>query len=83
MLPFLFLALFLVQFHWLLFINFLCGIQEVIDDVNERLVKLHEEFGSKFCDIVTNALKEIMTYNPSEKYIVEVPWNYITNKELP
>jgi hypothetical protein len=24
-----------------------------------------------------------MTYNPSEKYIVEVPWNYITDKELP
>jgi hypothetical protein len=22
-----------------------------------------------------------MTYNPSERYIVEVPWNYITDKE--
>jgi hypothetical protein len=30
---------------------------------------------------VTNVLKEIMTYNPSERYIVEVPWNYIIDKE--
>jgi hypothetical protein len=56
-------------------------MQEVIDDVDERIVNLREEFGSKFCDIVTNALKEIMTYNPYEKYIVEVPWNYIIDKE--
>ncbi len=56
-------------------------MQEVIDDADERLVKLHEEFGSKVCDIVTNVLKEIMTYNPSERYIVEVPWNYIIDKE--
>ncbi len=56
-------------------------MQEVIDDANERLVKLHKEFGSKVCDILTDAWKEIMTYNPSERYIVEVPWNYITDKE--
>jgi hypothetical protein len=30
-------------------------MQEVIDDANERLVKLHKEFGSKVCDILTDA----------------------------
>ncbi len=35
----------------------------------------------KLCDSVTNALKEIQTYNATGRYIVEVPWNYRTDKE--
>jgi hypothetical protein len=55
--------------------------KEIIDDTDERLVKLRKEFGAAVCDSVTTALKEIMTYNPSGRYIVEVPWNYVTNQE--
>jgi hypothetical protein len=42
---------------------------------------LRKELGPAVCDSVTNALKEIQTYNATRRYIVEVPWNYTTNKE--
>jgi hypothetical protein len=56
-------------------------LQEVIDVTNKELVMLRKELGPAVCDSVTNALKEIQTYNATGRYIVEVPWNYTTNKE--
>jgi hypothetical protein len=44
-------------------------------------VSLCEDYGAEVCASITDALKKIMTYNPSGRYIVEIPWNYITNKE--
>jgi hypothetical protein len=56
-------------------------LQEVTDVTNKELVMLWKELGPAVCDSVTNALKEIQTYNATGRYIVEVPWNYTTNKE--
>ncbi len=56
-------------------------MQEVIDPTDPQLVSLSEEYGEEVCESGTDALKEIMIYNPSGRYVVEVPWNYITNKE--
>ncbi len=42
---------------------------------------LWKELGPAVCDSVTNALKEIQTYNATGRYIVEVLWNYTRNKE--
>jgi len=56
-------------------------MQEVIDPTDPQLVSLREEYGEEVCESVTDALKEIMIYNPSGRCVVEVPWNYITNKE--
>jgi hypothetical protein len=55
-------------------------LQEVIDVTNKELVMLWKELGPAVCDSVTNALKEIQTYNATGRYIVEVPWNYTTDK---
>ncbi len=44
-------------------------------------MSLCEDYGAEVCASNTDALKEIMTYNPSGRFIVEVPGNYITNKE--
>jgi hypothetical protein len=56
-------------------------MQEVIDPTDPQLVSLCEEYGDEVCESVTDALKETMIYDLSGRYIVEVPWNYITNKE--
>jgi hypothetical protein len=56
-------------------------MQEVIDPTDPQLVSLHGEYGEEFCESVTDALKEIMIYNPSGRYVVEVPSNYISTKE--
>ncbi|CAK9218412.1 unnamed protein product [Sphagnum troendelagicum] len=40
-------------------------MQEVIDPTDPQLVSLHEEYGEELCESVTDAVKEIMIYNPS------------------
>jgi hypothetical protein len=56
-------------------------MQEVIDQTDPLLVSVQRKYGAKVCESITVALKEIMTYNPSGRHVVEVPWNYSSNTE--
>jgi len=56
-------------------------MQEVIDQTDPLLVSVQRKYGTKVCESITDALKEIMTYNPSGRHVVGVPWNYSINKE--
>lgn len=50
--------------------------QEVIDEEDEKLNGLRDEYGVEAYNAVTTALKEINEYNPSGRYIISELWNY-------
>lgn len=51
-------------------------IQEVINDEDESLKKLKDEWGEDVYNAVVTALKELNEYNPSGRYIVQELWNF-------
>lgn len=52
------------------------SVQEVINEEDEKLNGLRDEYGVQVYNAVTTALKEINEYNPSGRYIISELWNY-------
>ena len=50
-------------------------MQETIDDDDEKLKDLRNEYGEAVYKAVTNALLELNEYNPSGRYVVPEVWN--------
>ncbi|WCJ19632.1 XH/XS domain-containing protein [Euphorbia peplus] len=50
-------------------------LQEVIDDNDEKLRALRQEYGEVVYEAVTNAVMEVNEYNPSGRYPVREVWN--------
>ena len=50
--------------------------QEIIDEEDERLKDLQNEYGDEVYMAVTDALKEVNEYNPSGRYVVSELWNF-------
>lgn len=50
--------------------------QEVIDESDERLGKLRQEWGEEAYEAVRDALLELNEYNPSGRYPVREIWNF-------
>ena len=50
--------------------------QEIIDEEDERLKDLQNEYGDEVYMVVTDALKEMNEYNPSGRYVVSELWNF-------
>lgn len=51
-------------------------MQEIIDEKDEKLQKLKQEWGDEIYDAVTTSLKEINEYNASGRYTVSELWNF-------
>jgi hypothetical protein len=51
-------------------------VQEVLDEENEKLRSLKDDFGDEVYDAVVTALKELNEYNPSGRYSIAELWNY-------
>ncbi|WJX74433.1 hypothetical protein P8452_58087 [Trifolium repens] len=50
--------------------------KEVLDEENEKLRSLKDDFGDEVYDAVVTALKELNEYNPSGRYSIAELWNY-------
>ncbi|TXG49800.1 hypothetical protein EZV62_025675 [Acer yangbiense] len=51
------------------------NLRETIDDDDEKLKDLRNEYGEAVYEAVTNALLELNEYNPSGRYVVPEVWN--------
>ncbi|KAF8052644.1 hypothetical protein N665_1524s0001 [Sinapis alba] len=49
---------------------------KVVDDEDEKLKKLSEEWGEDVKNTVKTALEELNEFNPSGRYTVPVLWNF-------
>lgn len=54
--------------------------QEMIDEEDEKLNELKNEFGNGVHLAVSTALLELNEYNPSGRYTVEELWNFKEGK---
>ncbi|KAM7471640.1 hypothetical protein LguiA_009823 [Lonicera macranthoides] len=50
--------------------------KEIINEDDELLRNLREEWGNEVCDAVISAFKEMNEYNPSGRYVVSELWNF-------
>ncbi|KAB1225962.1 hypothetical protein CJ030_MR1G006670 [Morella rubra] len=50
--------------------------KEVVDEEDEKLKNLKNEFDDEVYEAVTRALKEMNEYNPSGRYLVPEIWNF-------
>ncbi|CAG7900456.1 unnamed protein product [Brassica rapa] len=50
-------------------------MKEVVDEEDEQLKKLREEWGEQVSEAVKTALEELNEYNPSGRYSVPALWN--------
>lgn len=50
--------------------------EKVIDEDDEALKKLKDDWGEEIYNSVTVALKEIEEYNPSGRYVIAELWNF-------
>ena len=50
--------------------------QSVINEEDEKLKKLKQEWGDEIYSAVETALKEVNEYNPSGGYAVHELWNF-------
>ncbi|CAH8306307.1 unnamed protein product [Eruca vesicaria subsp. sativa] len=48
----------------------------VVDNKDEKLVKLKDEYGEELCDEVVRTKKEIVEYNASGGYVISELWNF-------
>lgn len=55
--------------------------QAVIDQDDEKLKDLKNNYGDEVYDAVTSALTEINEYNPSGRYIISELWNYTEGRK--
>ncbi|CAH8330523.1 unnamed protein product [Eruca vesicaria subsp. sativa] len=51
-------------------------MKEVVDDEDEKLKELNEEWGEDVKNAVRTALEELNEFNPSGRYAVPVLWNF-------
>lgn len=52
------------------------AVQEIINEEDEKLKHLKDEFGDEVFNAVLTSLKELNEYNPSGRYPILDLWNF-------
>lgn len=56
-------------------------MQEIIDENDEKLKDLLEQWGEEVCTAVKTSLLELNEYNPSGRYCISELWNNKANRK--
>jgi hypothetical protein len=60
--------------HDLIYVRYI--MQEILDEEDEKLRSLKDDFGDEVHDAVATALNELNEYNPNGMYPIPEFWNY-------
>ncbi|XVF24677.1 hypothetical protein REPUB_Repub13aG0148000 [Reevesia pubescens] len=57
------------------------NLKEVVNEKDEKLRNLKQEWGEQIYEAVITALKEVNEYNPSGRYVTSELWNFKENRK--
>lgn len=59
----------------------MCLMQEIVNEDDEKMKELRDEYGETAYEAVSKALMEVHEYNPSGRYVVPEIWNSKENRK--
>ncbi|XWS11715.1 hypothetical protein CRYUN_Cryun37aG0023100 [Craigia yunnanensis] len=69
------------EWHPFKIINEGANHKEIVNEEDEKLRNVKQEWGEEIYEAVVTALKEVNEYNPSGRYVISELWNFKENRK--